>query len=119
MDAVKFVATVREYCKECKIDPEALYDWLLKYEDVEFIIKAMERWGEKHLVKTRQSKFLKMFPNAKFCTREMGKTVDICPNRIDRTYVCPHDRGRPTMFCRECMEDYWLAPIEGNSKETD
>lgn len=64
----------------------------------------VSNWCKEHPVKTRQDKFLEMFPNA-----SMHNTViDICPCKVDHDYDCKNTIGR----CRECKKSYWLAEVE-------
>ena len=60
----------------------------------EIIIK----WCEEHPEKTRQDRFLKMFPNAK-------PLLYICPSAMGYKVECPND-------CDKCRRDYWLAEVD-------
>ncbi len=64
----------------------------------EIIIK----WCEEHPEKTRQDRFLKMFPNAKI---DNGVVV-ICPKNVETTLRCG------VKDCGECRKEYWLAEVE-------
>lgn len=64
-------------------------------------------WCEEHPVKTRQDKFLKMFPNAINCT---GGVVEICPRFTDKDFKCP----KTTKLCSNCYKEYWLAEVDEN-----
>lgn len=56
--------------------------------------------------KTRQSEFLKMFPNAELA----GSVINICPEYLDENYDrCGNYEGKP---CIECQKDYWLQEVE-------
>ena len=61
-------------------------------------------WCEEHPVKTRQSEFLKMFPNASI----IADTVAICPKDIETTYTCKAVNSN----CSNCRKSYWLAEVE-------
>lgn len=63
------------------------------------------KWCEEHPVETRQSKFLKMFPNAE--TDNDGVLV-CCPKWVDKDFRCDMS-GR---LCTECRKKYWLAEVE-------
>ena len=78
-------------------------------------VSIVEQWAKEHPVKTRQSEFLKMFPNAK---RSSDGVLDICPLKIEpEKYknatpdkVCINcDTLR---WCDECCRDFWLKEIE-------
>lgn len=71
-------------------------------------------------VKTRQSEFLKMFPNARI---ESDGMPSICPIVVDKR--C-HNKDYDALFClvrdeeecRKCRRDFWLAEIsEGKACE--
>ena len=56
--------------------------------------------------KTRQSEFLKAFPNAKLIG---GKVLSVDPCLVDRTYnteLCVDG------FCKACKEKYWSQEVE-------
>lgn len=53
--------------------------------------------------KTRQSEFLKMFPNA--LINEDPETIAICPQNVDGRIECD---GK----CYQCHKDFWLAEVK-------
>ena len=57
--------------------------------------------GEKK--KTRQSEFLKMFPNA----NRDDDVICICPNMICKNVDCDS-----YAYCKACRKDFWLAEVE-------
>lgn len=52
--------------------------------------------------KTRQSEFLKMFPNAGL----KEGVMDICPLILDKSAKCFKAN------CRVCQKDFWLAEVK-------
>ena len=66
-------------------------------------------WCEKHPAETRQSKFLKMFPNAKI---DNCGTAILCPLWVDKDFKC----NRQLLCCTECCKEYWLAEVDGNGE---
>lgn len=120
MDVVKFVKSVNRLCKnqsgcaKCPIWEKGMCmarfgDYSV--ENIEETISKVEQWAKEHPVKTRQSEFLKMFPNAK----TMGGVIAICPNDIDSTYrnmeYCDHS------FCEECGKKYWNEEVTDNGND--
>lgn len=83
-------------CEFCK-------DLLRGYPD-----KASEiilKWCEEHPIKTRQEKFLEMFPNVELVD---GGTINICPHTIDSQYGA----DCRVLTCRECRRKYWSEEVE-------
>lgn len=79
MDAVEFVKTVNRLCKNrhCNGCPVAKEGRCMagfddkSVKNIEKTISKVEQWAKDHPVKTRQSEFLKKFPNAdmqRICT---------------------------------------------------
>ena len=64
--------------------------------------EIIRKWAEKHPRKTRQSEFLKMFPNAK---QNASGLLELCPYQIDISARCDNK-------CGSCKEKYWLEEIE-------
>ena len=64
------------------------------------------KWCEEHPIKTRQSEFLKMFPNAKIS--ETHGVIICCPQKVDKTVFCEGKR------CLTCMRAYWFAEVDEN-----
>ena len=59
-------------------------------------------WCKEHPVKTRQSEFLKMFPNAGV----VNGVIAICPKSVEATLRCN------IKSCEKCGKEYWLAEVE-------
>ena len=115
MDAVEFFKTVNRLCKnqkhctECPICKDGV-SCMAKADDdsiksIEETVSKVEQWAKDHPVKTRQSEFLKMFPNASIIDR----VLIICPMAIDKALDDPKRCCETT--CHKCLEKYWLAPI--------
>ena len=113
MDAVKFTRAAMRMCNDyyskcwscpagdntsCKLDSS--YSAISAEEKVAIV----EQWAERHPAKTRQSEFLKLFPNA--------QTDSGCLN------ACPMDVFGNTgidcnkQTCFECKKAFWLAEVE-------
>lgn len=115
MDAIKFLKESKRMCshiwrEDC---PFHKYDcaFIRDAEDIEEIVETVEKWSKEQPVKTRQSEFLKMFPNASI---ENG-TVNIYPCDIDATTellengeYCVSLDGN----CSKCKEVYWHMEID-------
>ena len=102
MDAVEFIRQVRRMGKQ---KGEAIC-FKLEEKDTE-IVEKVEQWAKEHPVKTRQSEFLKMFPNASV---GYNGTLVICPSQADTKAVAECVRSERN--CDKCKHDFWLKEIE-------
>lgn len=66
------------------------------------------KWCEEHPIKTRQSEFLKMFPNAGI----YKGAISICPYTIDCDYDCKNKENYVDFDCTGCKKNYWLAEVD-------
>ena len=122
MDAVEFFKTVNRLCEnqscsECPVCKEGVCMVMNMVridgglvESIEETVSKVEQWAKDHPVKTRQSEFLKMFPNARI--DESGVLL-FCPKYFlpvgaRNTYCEKHEN------CKECRKDYWLAEVTDN-----
>lgn len=115
MDAVEFVREYRRMCgknhcagcplctarSDCMMDGDFVGDAYIGDAKVVFLV---EQWAKDHPAKTRQSEFLKMFPNAPLYSGVVG--VDPC--KVDETFECK--------YCGEdcsskCRRDYWSQEV--------
>lgn len=118
MDAVEFFKTVKRLCKNqgcdgcpvCK-NNTCMVTLMARIhgasdESIEETISKVEQWGKDNPINTRQSEFLKMFPNADFCQG----VIDISPCSIEKEMKkCCGDRE-----CDECKRNYWLTEVTDN-----
>ena len=112
MDAVEFIKQVRRMGKQ---KGEAIC-FKLEEKDTE-IVDRVEQWAKEHPVKTRQSEFLKMFPNAQ---KSLNGVLDICPRKFEpEKYksatpdkVCVNGNADDEYHCDECCRDFWLKEIK-------
>mgnify|MGYP003246068286 FL=1 len=120
MDAVKFIMTVRRMCKnqgcaKCPVCKEGMY--MVVYignssESIVETISKVEQWAKDHPVKTRQSEFLKAFPNAPIDKGNGVLFVDPCT--VDST-----QKGNKycSISCTTCRKNYWLAEVTDNGND--
>lgn len=115
MDAVEFLkgrcrmCTAQDDCKTCHIDAECREYFEKRNFSanvVEKMVSGVEQWEKDHPAKTRQSEFLKMFPNT--LLDDIG-VIHVCPNNIDTTIECQINANRT---CNDCRRDYWLQEVE-------
>lgn len=68
----------------------------------EKVVEIVEKWAAENKAKTRQSEFLKMYPNA--------TPFHIDPCNVDTDMAI--DSKCRCKSCIECREEYWLAEVE-------
>ena len=71
------------------------------------LVPIVEQWAKEHPVITRQSEFLKMFPNASV---GYNGTLVICPSQADAKAIT--ECVRSEINCDKCKRDFWLAEIK-------
>lgn len=117
MDAIKFIKESNRMCKSfsdncaecpansgfCKISHS--------YEcSAEEKLSIVEKWSNEHPAKTRQSEFLKQYPEARI--RSNG-ALNICPAIISTTYRAD-DGGclNSSKGCDDCCREFWMQEVE-------
>ena len=115
MEAKDFIYGLRRMCKyysyNCKyvttseIESCPMRDYNCK--DVDRLpnnaFDIVEKWIQDHPAKTRQSEFLKQFPNAKMWNDE--DFLKACPQHLDSTRKCQS-------ICYDCCKEYWSEVVE-------
>lgn len=119
MDAVKYLKEKKRMCskyKLCEECPMSLFNngkevncQSLESSCPEEAVAIVEKWSAEHPVKTRQSEFLKMFPEAKV-ENGLLKYYPCDMNTLDhfKDSNCERFRGH----CYQCRKDFWLAEVE-------
>ena len=114
MDAVEFLKARSRMCNDnvCEGDCPLFYCCNDRIDDnmVE-LVSIVEQWAKEHPAKTRQSEFLKQWPDA-----EIGDDglPSVAPCQLykdmeekDENGVCCKNCG-----CAECRRHFWLKQIE-------
>ena len=117
MDAVEFLKKKNQICKEYSNRPGACFVCPLGNDEggcqisvitEEDLVQIVEKYTAEHPTKTRQSEFLKMFPDAPI---ENGiPCIDPCSlstKLIDSGGWCDKYSD-----CRKCVREYWLTEVE-------
>ena len=114
MDAVEFLKAFGRLCNNYLCgDNCPLIDSCDDVSDDGYVrkVQIVEQWAKEHPVKTRQSEFLKMWPDA-----EIGDDglPSVAPCQLykdmeekDENGVCCKNCG-----CGICRRDFWLKEIE-------
>ena len=95
-----------EYCKN---NEEYCKKYIKNHPDK--AVAIVEKWAKEHPRKTRQSEFLKMFPNAQIFKEIL--TINPCAIDSSRfwTEEC-HAYDDDSEGCFECRKKYWLEEVE-------
>lgn len=119
MDAVKFVkeylrmCTKFDVCEDCPIYKTDFCTVPAKersQESAEEIVELVEKWSAAHSRKTRQSVFLKQYPEASIS--EHGVLL-VCPCPISASHRNAHG-GCATIGrrCDDCRKEFWSQEVE-------
>lgn len=120
MDAVDFLKERKRRCEvyfektECKECPLGnMGCWTVDFcadDSCEKVIATVEQWLKEHPRKTRQSEFLKMFPNVSL---DGNGIINISPCRVDpKQYPFNgKDCGRFSA-CSQCRREFWMQEVE-------
>lgn len=95
------------YAKNEKFCPISLCKTVMNdmHGNEEKAVSIVEQWAKDRPVKTRQSEFLRMFPNAK--KDETGVLI-YCPYMFEKDkYACDCTDDR----CEECRKNFWLTEV--------
>lgn len=112
MDAVECMKAVTRMLKSGTIDCAIQkYISAQKKNDYEGMVEAAEEWVAEHPAKTRQSEFLKQWPETKLM---QDGIIKICPSAVSAAYrekdgSCAILRSGS---CTECRREFWLAEVE-------
>lgn len=116
MDAVEFFKTENRLYKNqgCETCPIGKKGYCMvgidnnSVKNIEETILKLEQWAKDHPVKTRQSEFLRMFPNAMI--NKSDGILCISPCDIEGKRIgCENGKG-----CNDCRLEYWLAEVTDN-----
>ena len=114
MDAVEYVKQHERMCDyyvNCGDCPAGNYEGCSCLNEIPNMVPIVEQWAKEHPVKTRQSEFLKQWPDA-----EIGDDgyPSVAPCQLykdmeekDENGVCCKNCG-----CGICRRDFWLKEIK-------
>ena len=114
MDAVEYVKQRERMCDyyvNCGDCPASDYDWCSCLNGIPQMVPIVEQWAKAHPDKTRQSEFLKKWPDAEISGDGL---LSIAPCQLNVELLqCEsqkdcEDRG----VCGKCRRDFWLKEIE-------
>ena len=111
MDAVEYLKTLcrmcNAECRECEYGKRSGFDpcMVWRKSHPEEAVSIAEKWAAEHPAKTRQSEFLKHYPNARILTHGC---LNACPMDVfsDADINC---NAQP---CHECKKAFWMQEVE-------
>lgn len=114
MDAVEYVKQRERMCNyytNCNDCPAGYYEGCSSLNGVSKLVLIVEQWAKEHPVKTRQSEFLKQWPDAEMFE---ARYLNICPALISKEYRSEetNECNQPEFSCGKCRRDFWLKEIE-------
>lgn len=113
MDALEFLKERKRMCNSCKNcygcpleGTHCVISHVTPDEDYERIIATVEQWSKEHPRKTRQSVFLKQWPDAVIS----NGVLNLTPCNIDRSlYDIQRCNGAD---CSKCRREFWMQEVE-------
>ena len=115
MDAVEFLnegtrmCNSYEACVGCPMYPTD--DCCMVKMNLKQMISIVEQWAKEHPAKTRQSEFLKMWPDVKISDDGIPA---IAPCQLNVWFI--HGKDQKSCenrgVCNKCRRDFWLKEIE-------
>lgn len=112
MDVLNFFSELRRMCKASSDCTKCQYHGDRCDNAIELLEKTVamvEQWSREHPRKTRQSKFLDMFPAAGM--DDVG-VLNVCPVVVDDGYKDGHCGNRAPFSCQDCRRKFWMQEVE-------
>lgn len=119
MDALAFLRERKRMCNSYKccvgcplVESHCIVSSATSDEDFKKMTDVVEQWSKEHPRKTRQSKFLEMFPNTSVIA---NGTLGICPKSLDKNRNCFYSIGQDNskiVDCLGCRNQFWLEEVE-------
>ena len=125
MDAVEFIMKRERMCKpniahceSCPVDIEirkrgleiTCYNFQVTYPKT--FVEIVEQWNKEHPIKTRQSEFLKMFPDAQIFKGVLKiEPCELIDSKLNSEECHSYDEFGLS-GCYECRKKYWLEEVE-------
>ena len=105
MDAIEFLKTAK---RRYESDPDKNFSAIYFDLNLEDYVKELEKWEKDHPTKTRQTEFLKMFPNALMMPNGY---LNVAPCVLDEE-IYRKCSERSQMKCDKCYKDFWSKEVE-------
>ena len=125
MDAVEFLKEVKRYCRWCKNTTQdgkkrlcevCYFEKLNDLFNLHLMayckfVETIEQWAKEHPVKTRQSEFLKQWPDAEISGDGLP-SIAPCQLNVELIHGKSQKNCENRGVCDKCRRDFWLKEIE-------
>ena len=114
MDAVEYVKQRERMCDyyaNCNDCPAGYYEWCSCLSGIPKMVSIVEQWAKEHPVKTRQSEFLKQWPDAEISDDGL-LSIAPCQLNVELLQCESQDDCENRGVCYKCRRDFWLKEIE-------
>lgn len=121
MDAVKFLSEAKRMCSNAgpcsTCDAKQFCGFMVDFprdfgeiDQMQKMVKIVEKWAEEHPSKTRQSEFLARWPAAKIDKR--GVLAILPCQMYPIQYRTPEGTCATGMMCMDCRKKFWGQEVE-------
>ena len=113
MDAVEYVKQRNRMCDyyvHCGDCPVGDYQGCTSLNEIPKMVPIVEQWAKAHPVKTRQSEFLKMWPDAEIGDDGLP-SIAPCQLNVELLQCESQEDCEKRGVCGECRCDFWLKEI--------
>ena len=114
MDAVEYVKQRERMCdyySDCDKCPAKEVIGCANITKISQMVPIVEKWAKEHSVKTRQSEFLKQWPNAEISDDELP-SIAPCQLNVELLQCESQDDCEERGVCGKCRRDFWLKEIK-------
>ena len=116
MDAVEYVKQRKRMCdyynhNNCSECPAFSCEECGGLNGISTMVPIVEKWAKEHPVKTRQSEFLKQWPNAEISDDGLP-IVAPCQLNVELPQCESQEGCENRGVCDKCRRDFWLKEIE-------
>lgn len=113
MDVLKFIEERDRMCStyfKCENCPLVTTACMNIVNVTEQVVDIVEKWSAAHPCKTRQSEFLKQYPDTLL---DSCGVIEFCPMPISASHRTNHgDCNNPEKLCRDCRKEFWSQEME-------
>ena len=117
MDALEFLMERKRLCDSyrgcvgCPFGaPECVVRDMTSEDNCKRIVAAVEQWSKEHPRKTRQSVFLKQYPEADI---DGYGVLMICPAKLFKAHRSGNRRcNNQGKLCIDCRREFWMQEVE-------